>query len=51
VIPNLINAMNGVMGRLSTFFGFFFGVMFGIYLFMIIYNGIKLNRIRAKYKD
>ncbi len=51
VIPNLINAMNGVMGRLSTFFGFFFGVMFGIYLFMIIYSGIKLNRIRAKYKD
>lgn len=51
VIPNLINAMNGVMGRLSTFFGLFFGVMFGIYLFTIIYSGIKLNRIRAKYKD
>ena len=51
VIPNLINAANGVMGRLSAFFGIFFGVMFGIYLFMIIYSGIKLNRIREKYKD
>ena len=51
VIPNLINAMNGVMGRLSAFFGIFFGMMFGIYLFMIIYSGIKLNRIREKYKD
>ena len=51
VIPNLINAANGVMGRLSTFFGIFFGMMSGIYLFMIIYSGIKLNRIREKYKD
>lgn len=51
VIPNLINAMNGVLGMFSTVFSIFFGCMFVVYLYLIIHCGIKLNRIRAKYKD
>ena len=51
IIPNLMNAINGVMGVYSYIFTDFFGVMFIIYVYMIIYNGIKLTKIRNRYRS
>ena len=51
IIPNLINAINGVMGVYSYILTDFFGVMFIIYVYMIIYNGIKLTKIRNRYRS
>lgn len=51
IIPNLVNAINGVMGTLSYVFIDIFGVMFIIYVYMIIYNGIKLTKIRNRYRS
>ena len=51
VIPNLVNAMNGVMGVFSGILGAFFGAMFALYLFVVIHCASKLNRIREKYQD
>ena len=51
VIPNLVNAINGVMGVFSGILGAFFGAMFAWYLFVVIHCASKLNRIREKYQD
>ena len=50
VLPNLMNALRGGQGALSNFFAFFFGIMLGIYIFLIVYCGIKLKKIRDKYQ-
>ncbi len=50
VVPNLFNAVNDRMGGLSTFFGICFGIMFVVYVSMIVYCGIKLKRIRDRYR-
>ena len=51
VIPNFMRyANNDSSGGLSIFFGCFFGVMFVLYLFLIVYCGIKLARIRRRYE-
>ena len=50
VIPNFTRyANNDSSSGLSIFFGCFFGVMFVLYLFLIVYCGIKLARIRRRY--
>lgn len=50
VLPNLTNALHGALGSLSGFFAGVFGVMFVIYVYMIVYCGIKLKKIRDKYQ-
>ena len=51
VIPNCLRAVSGeYSGRAGIFFGAFFGIMFVIYIFLIIYCGRKLKRIRDKYQ-
>jgi len=50
VLPNFMRAMSGeFIGGIGAFFGIFFGVMFALYVFLIVYCGTKLRRIRAKY--
>ena len=51
VLPNLTRTINGSSGPLNVFFSVFFGVMFVVYVFLIVYCGIKLNRIRNRYRD
>ena len=35
----------------SAFLGFFFGLMFGLYLFLFIYCGVKLSKLKKKYEE
>ncbi len=50
VIPNLMNAMSDRLGAASTVFAVLFGIMFVIYVYLIVYCGIKLKKIRARYQ-
>lgn len=50
VIPNLLNAVRGVMGSFSGFFTGFFGFMFVIYVANILHCGFKLKAIRDRYR-
>ena len=50
VLPGFVRAMSGeYTGGFGLFFSIFFGVMFVIYIFLIVYCGTKLRKIRAKY--
>jgi len=51
IIPNLFNAINGRMGLLSYLFTDIFGVLFIIYVFLIIHCGVKLKKIRNRYRS
>lgn len=52
VIPNLIRAVSDeYLSGPGTFFGVFFGIMFAVYVFLIVYCGTKLKRIRDKYQN
>lgn len=46
VLPNFMRAATG---GLHQFFSIFFGVMFVIYIFLIVYCGTKLRKLRMKY--
>ena len=51
VIPGFTRAMSGkYTGVLGTFFSILFGIMFVIYIYLIVYCGTKLRKIREKYK-
>ena len=49
VIPNFIKASSQRMGMASGIFTGFFGIMFVIYVFLIVYCGIKLKKIKNRY--
>ena len=51
VLPNLAKALSGLNGSASGFFTVFFGIMFVIYVYLIVYCGIKLRKIRSRYQD
>ena len=52
VLPNFARILDGRhVGFYGKFFTVFFGVMFFLYLFLIIYCGAKLTRIRKKYSN
>ncbi len=51
VIPNMINSFSGVLGPASDAFAIFFGVMFVIYIYLIVYNSVKLRKIKNKYQS
>ncbi len=51
VLPNFVRVMTGAYtGGSGVFFSIFFGIMFVVYVFLIVYCGTKLRRIRAKYE-
>ena len=50
VLPNLAQSLRGLFPG-SGFLAFFFGLMFGLYLFLFIYCGVKLTRLKKKYED
>ena len=39
------------LGGAELFFGILFGTLFVIYVYMIVYCGLKLKRIRKKYEQ
>jgi len=52
VLPNFVGTVTGngsFTDGFRLFFGIFFGIMFVFYVFLIVYCGIKLRKIRAKY--
>lgn len=52
VLPNFVRVVTGTdgsTGGLHLFFSIFFGFMFILYVFLIVYCGTKLRKIRAKY--
>ena len=50
VLPGFVRAMTGeYTGGLGMFFSIFFGIMFALYVFLIVYCGTKLQKIRTKY--
>lgn len=50
VLPNFARAMTGeYTGVFGAVISIIFGVMFVLYVFLIIYCGTKLRKIRAKY--
>ena len=49
IIPNVFNTP-GYDESARTFFTVFFGIMFVLYVYLIIYCGIKLKKIRSKYE-
>ena len=51
VVPNLLISLRGGSGSASGFFGVLFAVLFVIYVYLIVYCGIKLRRIRDKYRN
>lgn len=51
IIPNLVNSVRGALGAFSTVFVDIFGVFFIIYVYLIVYCGIKLRKIRKKYEE
>ena len=52
VAPGFIRALDGAyVGFFGTFFTIFFGIMFVLYVFLIMYCGIKLRRIKNKYSN
>lgn len=48
VLPNFLRAVDGVFGTVLTVCA---SVLFVIYVFLIVYCGIKLTRIRKKYSN
>ncbi len=50
VLPNLMNSLRGLFPGFE-FLGFFFGLMFGLYLFLFIYCGVKLSKLKKKYEE
>lgn len=52
VLPNFIRFSSGeYIGGFGSFFGGFFGAMFVVYVFLIVYCGTKLRKIKEKYKN
>ena len=54
VLPNFVRAATGTgsfTGGLRMFFSIFFSFMFVFYVFLIVYCGTKLRKIRAKYDN
>ena len=50
VLPNFIRYASGeFVGGFRSVFGSFFGIMFVIYVFLIVYCGIKLRKIKDRY--
>lgn len=50
VLPSFLRAMTGEFtGGIGVVFSIFFGFMFVVYVFLIIYCGTKLRKIRSKY--
>lgn len=50
VLPGFVRAVTGgYSGGSGSFFSIFFGIMFVLYVFLIVYCGTKLRKIRAKY--
>ena len=50
VLPNFARAMTGeYTGVFGAVISILFGVMFVLYVFLIVYCGTKLRKIRAKY--
>ena len=50
VLPSFMRAMTGEFtGGIGVVFSIFFGFMFVVYVFLIIYCGTKLRKIRSKY--
>ena len=51
VLPGLVRALSGeYTGGWGVFFTIFFGIMLALYMFLIVYCGTKLRRIREKYE-
>ena len=50
VLPNLMSSLRGLFPGFE-FLGFFFGLMFGLYLFLFIYCGVKLSKLKKKYEE
>ena len=48
VIPNLLNAVNGNLSVYSGFFTVLFGILFAVYVYLIVYCGVKLRKIRDR---
>ena len=51
VIPNLLRAFSGGAGIARGFFCALFSVLFVIYVYLIVYCGMKLKTIRDKYRN
>jgi len=52
VLPNFIRYTSGeYVGGFRSFFGGFFGIMFVIYVYLILHCGIKLRRIKDRYRN
>ena len=52
VLPNFIRYASGeFIGGFRSFFGIFFGVMFVVYVFLIVYCGNKLRKIKGRYEN
>ncbi|MBR4462616.1 MAG: DUF2812 domain-containing protein [Erysipelotrichaceae bacterium] len=52
VIPNFMRFMKGdFVGPLGMILGLFFAVMFVVYVYLIIYCGTKLKKIKKRYED
>ena len=50
VLPNLFRLLDGdYIGGFRVFWGIFWSIMFVLYVFLIVYCGTKLRKIRAKY--
>ncbi len=50
VLPNFLRSI-GTADPLATVFTVFFSVMTLIYLYLIIYCGLKLRKLRKKYTN
>ncbi len=49
VLPNLIRyTSGGYIGGYRFFFGCVFGILFAVYVFLIVYCGVKLRKIRDR---
>ena len=48
LVPNLNRTLHGGAGLLNHILSAFFGVMFVLYVFLIVYCGLKLKRIRDR---
>lgn len=51
VVPNFLRAFSGSdFGGLGLFLGSIFGILFVLYVFLIIYCGIRLKRLKDEYQ-
>lgn len=51
LLPNCVRAFSGALGRLDAFLIGFFSAVIVLYLYLIIYCGRKLIKLRKKYKS